>query len=194
MMTGMVKPLLWLALTLPALLMVADLGRGDVLAMDLLEPSGDIAVRLLVLALMPGPLVGILGPRPLLRAWLAIRRNLGVAAFLYALMHLALYAFDLGSLDAMIDELGLPGIWTGWLALALLVPAAATSTDRAARALGRTWSRVQFVVYPAAIATMVHWLLLEWDWLKAVMHAAPLIIVWILRGLRRLHPLHRRPT
>jgi len=194
MMTGMVKPLLWLALTLPALLMVAELGRGDVLAMDLLEPSGDIAVRLLVLALMPGPLVGILGPRPLLRAWLAIRRNLGVAAFLYALMHLALYAFDLGSLDAMIDELGLPGIWTGWLALALLVPAAATSTDRAARALGRTWSRVQFVVYPAAIATMVHWLLLEWDWLKAVMHAAPLIIVWILRGLRRLHPLHRRPT
>jgi sulfoxide reductase heme-binding subunit YedZ len=149
---------------------------------------------LLVLALLPGPLAGILGPRPLLQAWLAIRRNLGVAAFLYALMHLALYAFDLGSLDAMIDELGLPGIWTGWLALALLVPAAATSTDRAARALGRTWSRVQFVVYPAAIATMVHWLLLEWDWLKAVMHAAPLIIVWILRGLRRLHPLHRRPT
>lgn len=165
----------------------------ETLAMDLLEPSGDMAVRLMILALLPGPLTDALGPSPVLRAWLSIRRNLGVGAFLYAMLHLAFYAIDLAAaLPAMIDELGLPGIWTGWLALIVLIPAAATSANWAMKTLGRHWSKLQRVVYVALAFTFAHWLLLEWSWQKAAIHAAPLIIAWTLRGGRRLGLFQRR--
>lgn len=187
------RVILWLLLALPAALMLYGWIADETLAMDLLEPSGDMAVRLMIAALLPGPLIDAFGPSPILRAWLSIRRNLGVAAFLYALLHLVFYMIDLASLPAMIDELGLPGIWTGWLALIMLIPAAATSANRAMKALGRHWSKLQRVVYVALTFTFVHWLLLEWSWQKAAIHAAPLIIAWTLRGGRRLSLFQRRP-
>nr|WP_281377758.1 ferric reductase-like transmembrane domain-containing protein [Sphingobium subterraneum] len=153
-----------------------------------------MAVRLMVLALLPGPLAECIGAGRFLRAWLAVRRNLGVAAFLYALLHLAFYAIDMNALSAILEELELPGIWTGWLALALFVPAAATSTDRAMRILRRRWKTIQRVVYAAAAASFLHWLLLDWNWQKAALHAAPLILVWLLRAVRRLPSHQRRPT
>lgn len=184
--------ILWLLLALPAAIMLYGLIGQETLAMDLLEPSGDMAVRLMILALLPGPLIDAFGPSRFLRGWLAIRRNLGVGAFLYALLHLAFYAIDLASLSAMIDELGLPGIWTGWLALIVLIPAAATSVNWAMKALGRHWSKLQRVVYVSLAFTFAHWLLLEWNWQKAAIHAAPLIIVWTLRAGRRLGLFQRR--
>lgn len=186
--------ILWVLLAMPAALLLHGWVKGELLSMDLLEPSGDMAVRLMILALLPGPLREVFGPSRFLRGWLAIRRNLGVAAFLYALIHLAFYAIDLASLHAIIDELELPGIWTGWLALIILLPAAATSTNWAMRALGARWPKVQRVVYPTLLLTFVHWLLLEWDWQKAAIHAAPLIIVWTLRAGRKLSLFPRRPT
>lgn len=175
------RALLWAVLALPAVLMLTRSIRGEALLMDLLEPSGEMALRLTVLALLPGPLTDFFGPNRLLRGWLAIRRNLGVAAFLYALLHLVFYAVDLGSLAAIADELGLPGIWTGWLALLFMLPAAATSANRAMRLLGRRWKQLQRVVYPALLLTFAHWLLLDWGWVKAAVHAAPLMIAWLLR-------------
>lgn len=177
--------IVWTLLALPAALMLKDWLDGDALAMDLLEPTGDMAVRLLVLALLPGPLADFFRASRLLRAWLSIRRNLGVAAFLYAVLHLLIYAVDLGMLAAMFDELTLPGIWTGWLALALLVPAAATSSNAAMKSLGRRWTQLQYVVYPALLLTFIHWLLLEWSWQKAAVHGVPLLLAWTLRALRR---------
>lgn len=186
------RVVLWAVLAFPAAIMLAGWSSGDTLALDLLEPSGEMAVRLIVLALLPGPLTGAFGPNPLLKRWLAIRRNLGVAGFVYALLHLAFYVADSGALAPMIDELGLPGIWTGWLALALLIPAAATSTNYAMRFLGRRWKIVQRVVYPALALTFVHWLLLEWSWQKAAVHALPLIAAWSLRAARRTRIFRRR--
>lgn len=181
-----------LLLGLPAAILLAGWWRGETLTMDLLEPSGDMAVRLMVLALLPGPLRDYFGHNALLRGWLSLRRYIGVGAFLYALLHFAAYASDMGSLPAMIDEIGLPGIWTGWIALFLLLPAAATSTDRAMRALGRRWKQVQWVVYPALLFSFAHWLLLEWSWQKAAIHGAPLMTAWGLRAIRRLQTRQRR--
>jgi len=183
---------LWIMLALPAAFMLARLAQGEALAMDLFEPSGDMAVRLIVLALLPGPLTDFFGPNHLLRNWLAVRRNLGVAAFIYALLHLVLYATDLGSLAAMLDEVGLPGIWTGWLALLLLLPAAVTSSNRAIRLLGLRWKTIQRIVYPALLASFAHWLLLESSWQKAAIHGAPLIIAWTLRMTRHLQTPRRK--
>jgi len=115
---------------------------------------------------------------------LLLRRNFGVAAFAYALLHLGFYAADL-SLAAIIDEIGLPGIWTGWLALFFLLPPAAISTDRAVRRLGRSWKTVQRLVYAALALVVAHWLLLAWEWLPILLHLAPLALAWALRLRRR---------
>lgn len=181
-MTGrFTRPLFWLALTIPALLMIADFARGAVLAMDLLHPSGELSVRLMIAALLAGPLAGIFGPNRFFRGWLAIRRNLGVAAFGYAALHLAFYIIDMGALAAMADELTLPPIWTGWLALALMIPPAAISFDGAMRTLGRyKWKALQRLVYPAMLLSLAHWLLLDWKWQPAVLHLGPLLVAWIV--------------
>lgn len=184
MSLGIGKLVLWLLLAIPAALMLRDLVGGDVLPMDLLHPSGEMSVRLMVLAMLPGPLIDAFGPNRFLRGWLAIRRNLGVAAFAYALLHLAIYVIDMRSFAAMLDEIGLPGIWTGWLSLFLMIPPAAISFDRAMRRLGRNWKRVQRLVYLALALTLVHWLLLDWDWRPAAVHLLPLAIAWLLRAWR----------
>lgn len=186
-MTGrFTRPLFWFALALPALLMLVDMLRGAVLPMDLLHPSGEMAVRLMIAAMLPGPLAGVFGPTTFLRGWLAIRRNLGVAAFAYGLLHLAFYATDMGNLPAILDELPLPAIWTGWLALLALFPPAAISLDAAMHALGRhRWKMIQRLVWPALLLTLAHWLMLDWQWLPALLHLAPLLAVWTLLFVRR---------
>lgn len=175
---------LWLLLAVPAMLMLSQLANGAALPMDLLHPSGEMSIRLMLLAMLPGPLSDAFGPNRFLLGWLAIRRNLGVAAFAYALLHLALYILDMRLPAAMLEEMALPGIWTGWLALVLLIPPAAISFDRAMYALGQRWKQMQRLVYPAMIATLAHWLLLDWKWQPAAVHLAPLVLVWSLRALR----------
>lgn len=186
-MTGrFTRPLFWLALALPALLMLADFARGASLPMDLLHPSGETAVRLMIAAMLAGPVAGIFGPNRFTRGWLAIRRNLGVAAFGYGVLHLLFYLIDMGALDAIIDELTLPAIWTGWIALALLVPPATISFNAAARQLGRyRWKSIQRLVYPALALALAHWWLLDWAWRPAALHLAPLAAAWLALVIRR---------
>jgi sulfoxide reductase heme-binding subunit YedZ len=169
---------LWALLALPGVWWVS---HRDVLAMDLIEPSGEMAVRLMVLAMMAGPLAQAFGG---LRWWLRYRRDLGLAAFTYALLHMAAYAVDSGSLRVMLGELGLGGIWSGWLALGLMLPVALTSADWAMRALGRRWKVWQRFVYPAVLVVFAHWLVLEPSWGKALVHGVPLMAAWGVR-LRR---------
>ena len=60
-MIGTRRALLWVALAIPAALMIQRLASGEALAMDLYHPSGEMAVRLMILALLPGPLADALG-------------------------------------------------------------------------------------------------------------------------------------
>ncbi len=185
--------ILWLALAVPAALMAFDLFTGRSLAMDLLHPSGEMAVRLMILAMLPGPLVSFFGSNRFLRAWLAVRRNLGVAAFGYAALHLAIYCADMRLLPAIVDELALPAIWTGWLALLLLTAPGAISFDAAMRLLRRRWKQIQALAYPALTLALIHWLLLDRNWQPAVLHLAPLLVAWLLRGAAsfRSHSMKR---
>lgn len=151
-MTGrFTRPLFWLALALPALLMIADLARGAVLAMDLLHSSGEMSVRLMI------------------------------AAFGYAALHLVFYAIDMSALAAIVDELTLPPIWTGWLALVLMIAPAAISFDAAMHALGRyKWKAIQRLVYAALLLSLAHWLLLDWKWQPAALHLGTLLAAWLV--------------
>jgi len=182
---GWRRALLWLVLASPAAVRMQRVVSGEALAMDLYHPSGEMSVRLMILALLPGPLTDALSPNRFLRGWLAIRRNLGVAAFLYALLHLVFYVLDMQLVSAMVSELAIPGIWTGWLAFALLLVPAAISFDAAMRRLGRRWKQIQRLVYPAFILALIHWLLLDWAWGPALVHLAPLMVAWTLRMVMR---------
>jgi sulfoxide reductase heme-binding subunit YedZ len=173
--------LLWLLLALPAVLIVCQLATGQAQAMDLYHPSGELSLRLMLLALLPGPLSEFFGRNRFFRGWLAIRRNLGVAAFAYAVLHLVLYIIDMRALAAMVEELQFPGIWTGWLSLVALLVPAAISFDLAMRRLRRRWQQLQWLVYPAFMLALAHWLLLGWAWAPALIHLAPLALAWLLR-------------
>lgn len=179
------KPLLWLILSIPAVMMVYGYGSGRADAIDLLHPSGEFSARLMVLAMMIGPLISLFGNKGWL-IWLAQRRrNLGVAAFGYALLHLIFYVIDMETVKDMLAEIGAPGIWTGWTAFVLMLAPTVISNDRAVRALKQNWKRIQQLAYFVAILTLAHWLLLSEGRLSALINFSPLILVTILRLIVR---------
>ena len=178
--------LFWLLLAVPGIAILPGWLTGRIETMDMIHPTGEMSARLMVLAMVIGPLVGLLGPRKWLLWLLARRRALGVAAFAYAAAHLVFYALDMGSLEAILGELPIASIWTGWLALALMLPLALTSNQTAMTALRAGWKRVQQLVYPAAILTLLHWLWIHDGATAAFVHFVPLVLVWLLLALRKL--------
>jgi sulfoxide reductase heme-binding subunit YedZ len=184
---------LWLLLALPGLAMVRGWLSGTVETMDMLHPTGETSARLMVAAMVIGPLAGVLGPRRWLLWLLARRRALGVAAFVYAVVHLLFYAIDMGSLGAILGELPIDSIWTGWLALALMLPMALTSNQAAMKLLGAGWKRVQQLAYPAAVLTLLHWWWVHDGATSALVHFAPLALLWLLLALRKTFTFKSSP-
>jgi methionine sulfoxide reductase heme-binding subunit len=183
---NMYRILFWLVLALPGALMLHGFANDGSIAMDLLHPTGEFSLRLMVLAMLAGPLADFFGRNRFFRGWLSIRRNLGVAAFGYGALHLLFYVVDMGTMAAILDEISLPAIWTGWIALALMFGAASISTNAAMRVLGRRWKRIQQGAYIALFLALAHWVLLDREWGPALVHLAPLLIAWSLRGWNRL--------
>lgn len=151
---------LWAALMAPLLLVAVTASAGDADHDALVAASGNWAVAWLALALVMTPLAGLW--RGLAR-WLWLRRAVGLAAFAASLVHLWLYVLAMrgfagpgGEWALMADEALTPGILTGWIALALLLPPALASNDAAMRRLGALWKRVQRLAWPAAVAGFVH--------------------------------------
>jgi sulfoxide reductase heme-binding subunit YedZ len=179
-------PLFWLLLAVPAMLQMAGWWSGRVDTMDMLHPTGETSARLMIAAMLIGPMMGLIGPRGSLRWCLARRRSLGVAAFCYAVLHTVFYIVDMGNVADMLAEALAPGIWTGWAAMLLFVPLAATSNNAAMRTLKSAWKRVQRMVYPAALLMLLHWAWVHNSYTAALAHLAPLALVWLMLGARRL--------
>lgn len=168
------KPVFWLLLAMPAGLMLDRYFSGEVIAMDMLHPTGEWSARLMIIAMVLSPLVSLLGPKPWL-GWLVQRRRaLGVAAFAYAMLHLGFYLIDMGNIDDIFAEFWALGIWTGWAAMLLFVPLALTSNDASVRALKAGWKRLQRLVYPAAVLVLVHWIFIHNNLGPALVHFVPL--------------------
>lgn len=185
--------LFWLVLALPGLAMLHGWWSGAIETMDMLYPTGETSARLMIAAMLIGPLAGVLGPRRWLLWLLARRRALGVAAFAYAAAHLLFYTIDMGSLEAILAEVPIAAIWTGWLALVLMLPMALTSNQAAMKVLRAGWKRVQQLAYPAALFTLLHWWWIHDGATAATAHFAPLILVWALLALRRVSKFRPSP-
>jgi methionine sulfoxide reductase heme-binding subunit len=175
------KPLLWLIVSIPGVMMAYGYGSGRSDAIDLLHPSGEFSARLMILAMMIGPSIALFGNKGWLVWLMQRRRTLGVAAFCYALLHLIFYVIDMGTLKDIVAEITALGIWTGWLAtIAMMIPAI-ISNDASVKALKRMWKRIQQLVYPAALLTLLHWVFIDNDIGPAIVHFAPLTLLYAAR-------------
>jgi sulfoxide reductase heme-binding subunit YedZ len=182
------KPTFWALLCLPAILMMRPYVFGDVIAMDMLHPTGEWSARLMIAAMVLSPLLSLIGPRPWLSWLIQRRRALGVAAFGYAILHLIFYIIDMGNLDDMLAEFLALGIWTGWAAMLLFVPLAVTSNDASMRMLKAGWKRLQRFVYPAAVLVLVHWIFIHNNLGPALVHFIPLVLLVAARYFRTNRP------
>lgn len=177
------RPLLWLVLAGPGLWL---LGRWattpDVYGYGhAIGDSGDWAAWLLMATLAVTP-IRLVFRRSGWTTWMARRRrDLGVASFAYAVGHTAIYVAEKASLGVILAELTAPDMLTGWLALLLFLPLAATSNDAAVRALKRSWKHLHRLVYPAAVLTFLHWALTAFDPATAYIHIAVLAVIELVR-------------
>ncbi len=146
-------------------------------------------MRFLILTLAVTPLRRLGGPN-LLR----YRRAFGLLAFYYAVLHLTVYTvldqgLDLAAIWA--DIVKRPYITIGMLAFAILVPLAVTSNNAMIRRLGgASWARLHRLVYVAAAAAAVHFLMLVKSW-----PPEPLIYAGVVAGLllfRALMPARKQ--
>ena len=116
--------------------------------------TGDWTVIFLLLSLAMTPLRATLDWMPLIH----VRRRIGVAAALYAVAHLLIYALDQKwNLIVVATEIAKRFYLTiGFVALLALVALAITSTDGWQKRLRRNWKRLHWLIYPAAFIAIIH--------------------------------------
>ena len=176
-------PIFWLVLSLPAFVLLREYWAGDIIAMDMLHPTGEFSARLMILALVITPLSVIFGNRRWILWLIKRRRSLGLAAFGYGVLHLLFYIIDMEALKPILAEFWAPGIWTGWAAFLVFLPLAITSNDASMRRLKRGWKRLQRLAFIAALLTLAHWLLIHDGVGAALAHFIPLLALELLRGI-----------
>jgi len=115
-----------------------------------------------------------------------IRRDLGLLAFFYAMLHFLLYlvldqTFDWQAIYQDIIER--PFITVGFLALVLMVPLALTSTSGSVRRLGfRRWTRLHQLAYVAGVLAAIHFIMrVKIDLSQPLIYAAILGALLLVR-------------
>ncbi|WP_025915962.1 sulfite oxidase heme-binding subunit YedZ [Herminiimonas sp. CN] len=159
--------------------------------------SGDWTLYLLCITLTVTPL----------RKWLQwpwlikLRRMLGLFAFFYVCLHFTAFVwfdhfFDLAEMAR--DVVKRPFITVGFINFVLLIPLAATSTNRMVRRLGgKRWQWLHRLIYLIAPLAIVHF----W-WMKAGKHdfaqpvllgliVAALLLVRVVARIRQQRPQKR---
>jgi sulfoxide reductase heme-binding subunit YedZ len=159
------KPAVFVLALVPLTLLVAGVVNhtlGANPAEALIRSLGDWTLRFLCLTLAVTPLRQWTGLAALAR----FRRMLGLFTAFYAAVHFSAYAvFDMGLDwgDIVRDVAKRPFILVGTAAFLLLLPLAATSFNRAIRALGaRRWQQLHRAVYVIAGLAILHFF-----WMRA---------------------------
>lgn len=188
------KPALFVLALWPLALLISgainnSLGANP--AEALLRGTGDWVLRFLCLTLAVTPLRHITGWNALLR----LRRMLGLFAFFYGVLHFLCYAWlDMGfDVTAILRDIPKrPFALVGTLALLLMLPLAATSFNRAIKALGaRRWRRLHQCVYAVVLLGLLHFF-----WMRSAKNdfgevALYTLVVAALLGWRLWHRLRR---
>jgi len=119
--------------------------------------TGRWTLRLLLVTLAVTPVRRLLHWNRIIR----FRRMLGLFAFFYACLHLSTYVvldqfFDWQTI--LEDVTKRPFIMAGMGAFVLLAPLAVTSTQGWIRRLGRRWTLLHMLIYPATMLAVIHFI------------------------------------
>ena len=186
------KPLVFAACLIPLVcysywFFTDSLGANPIEAIT--RRAGDWALRFLLITLAISPLRKLTGLHGLAR----YRRMLGLFAFFYVCVHLSLYItldkfFDLA--EIIEDVIDRPFITVGFIAFVLLVPLAATSTNRMVEVLQHRWTQLHRLVYVVAMLAVLHfWWMVKIETREPAIYAAALAI---LLGFRLTFYLKRK--
>ena len=176
-----IKPVIFLFLLLPSLIwlyqfFVGSLGVNPI--DQLIDKSGELALRLLVLTL----LLSSLAQLKYMRSLQMIRGMVGLFVFYYLVLHLTTYVI----LDhyfnwkfILKDIIKRPFITLGFTSFFLLVPLALTSTNVMVKKLTyKVWKNIHELIYIAAPLAALHfYLLTKADKIEPMIY---LIIIFIL--------------
>ncbi|MBO1325947.1 sulfoxide reductase heme-binding subunit YedZ [Acetobacter sp. TBRC 12305] len=166
--------LFYLLFMVPAVTDVAALWLGWAGAMSwqqTLHEFGRYAFRFLLASLLVSPL-----RRFFKLNFMVYRRPLGLLAFSYALLHVAIYVCGAARLDLMRivhDFLTRPFLICGALALLCMMTLALTSTRTAIMQLGRKWTELHRLAYMAMVLVCLHYSLAFKTWrIEPLLYAA----------------------
>lgn len=147
-LAGLCLPALWLAWRW----WTDDLGARPVT--EATHFTGDWTVVLVLLSLSLTPARAIFDWMALIQ----IRRRIGVAAALYAGLHLLIYIAD-QKWDLVVVVLEIVKrfyLTIGFVALLAYTALAVTSTDGWQKRLRRNWKRLHWLIYPATVLAILH--------------------------------------
>ena len=147
----------------PLIVLVWDAFQGQLGANSVnyaLHVTGILSLLFLILSLCMSPLRWLSG----WSGWIAFRRSLGLFAFCYSILHLAIYV----GLDREFNmESTLNEIWmrrflqVGTAGVFLMLPLALTSTNSMIRRVGaRNWKSLHRLAYVVAVLGVVHYYML----------------------------------
>ena len=194
LMHPLAKPVVFLLCLLPFFWLfygAATNNLGANPAEYLIRSTGDWTLRFLCIVLAVTPLRVLTSTPQLAR----LRRMLGLFVYFYVVLHLLSYSwFDMGFdvSDIAKDIAKRPFILVGFSAFVLLTPLAATSFNRAIKALGgKRWQLLHRLVYPIAGLGLLHFF-----WMRAGKNnfgevAVYAAIVVLLLGWRVAHFLKK---
>lgn len=151
--------------------------------------TGTLGLILLIASFACTPLARVLHWHSAIQ----IRRALGLYGFMFIALHLFAYAwgdneFDVELILRDLDERR--AMLIGTLSFILLIPLALTSTRGWQRRLGRRWKVLHRLVYIALPLGLLHYLLLDRDFLELPwLYVAVVTLLFLLRIVRRFAPL-----
>ena len=189
------KPIVFVLCLVPITLLIVDILTGNISAdpiEDITNVTGQWGIRLLLVTLAITPLRSITGINQLI----LLRRMLGVFCFFYILLHFSTWLvidnfFDIQRMFEDIVERYY--ILFGSAAFLMLIPLAATSTNRMVKWLGaKRWLKLHKLVYLIGILGVVHFYLqVKADITQPVIYAA---ILAVLLGFRVYKKYRKQPS
>ncbi len=159
------------------------LGADPVKALE--HEYGLLALQLLIAALAVTPLREQTGI-----SLLRFRRCIGLTAYFYVAMHIAVWLVldrQLAWPQVVADLTKRPYVILGMTAALLLTPLALTSSNAALRRLGPpVWRRIHRLAYPATALAAIHfvWLVKAWP-PEPLLYAAGVAALLVYRALPR---------
>lgn len=151
---------------------------------DMVDYTGHAGLILLILALAARPLSQIFKSFSVLMTY---RRAIGIGAFVLSLAHTFhkvehTFQWNFDALSFMIPQHQI-SIWIGAIAIALMTPAALTSSDWMVNKLDKAWRYVHLLSVPALVLASVHTIAIGSNYLGAVEWTPKNWILTILCGV-----------